>query len=361
MSEKPGFLPALIVTALLGVAACQPAPQPTRLAPSLPADTIYVNGTFVTGGDYSGRAEALAVRDGRIVALGDLADVEAVAGDNTETVDLGGHMVLPGLSDNHVHANAGREPLMEWKGGWISSVPAWVREATTIAELQDALRQEAARRPAGEWIVGALSREVWPNQTLPTRDDLDIGTTDHPVLLTRGPHTTVVNSPALELAGIDRNTTFPGGGEIGHDEFGEPDGRLFDAARRLMDGVKPASPGASMTDQEAVESLRGLMLQFAEMGSTSVNVASVRPHEFRLFQMLYEQYGDSLPRAVLQLRLRPGYDAYDDLDLSVRDAITELEALGFVTNFGDERLKLGAIKMSIDGGMSAPAYWSLEG
>ena len=124
------------------------------------------------------------MRDGRIVALGDLADVEAVAGDNTETVDLGGHMVLPGLSDNHVHANAGREPLMEWKGGWISSVPAWVREATTIAELQDALRQEAARRPAGEWIVGALSREVWPNQTLPTRDDLDIGTTDHPVLLT---------------------------------------------------------------------------------------------------------------------------------------------------------------------------------
>ena len=348
--------PSCIFALLVAVSACQADSEP----PPLPADTIYTNGDIVAGADFSSRVEAVAVREGRVVALGNGEQVNRFAGEGTRTVDLGGYMMLPGLNDNHVHANAGRGSLMEWKGGWISTVPAWVREATTIDELKDALQREAGRRPAGEWIVGALSREVWPNQSLPTRADLDAGTADHPVLLTRGPHTTVVNSAALELAGIDRNTTFSGGGEIGHDESGEPDGRLFDAARRLMGAVVPAPVSSGMTDQEAVESLRSLMLQFAAMGTTSVNVAGVRPAELRHFQMLYDQYGDSLPRAILQIRLRPGYDAYDDLELSVSDAIAELEGLGMTTGYGDDRLSYGAVKMSIDGGLSAPAYWSLE-
>jgi len=128
-----------------------------------------------------------------------------------------------------------------------------------------------------------------------------------------------------------------------------------------MDGVVPSAASSEMTEEDSIESLRALMLQFAAMGSTSVNVAGVRPAELRYFQKLYEQYGDTLPRAILQIRLRPGYDAYDDLELSVRDAIAELEGLGVVTGYGNDRLKLGAVKMSIDGGLSAPAYWSLEG
>ena len=100
---------------------------------------------------------------------------------------------------------------MEWKGGLISRVPEWVREATTIPELQEALRRESASVAKNAWIVGALSREIWPNTNLPTRADLDEGTTTNPVLLTRGPHTTVLNSMALDIAGIDRRTTFPPG------------------------------------------------------------------------------------------------------------------------------------------------------
>ena len=153
--------------------------------------------------------------------------------------------------------------LMDWEGGLISEVPAWVREARTIADLQAAISREAERLGPGEWIIGALSREVWPNQILPTRDDLDIGTTTNPVLLTRGPHTTVLNSAALEMAGIDRTTTFPGGGHIGHDDNGEPNGRLYDSARRLArQRVAPA--GGS---------------QRAEHGKSASAVAAVR--EFR--------------------------------------------------------------------------------
>lgn len=211
-----------------------------------------------------------------------------------------------------------------------------------------------------EWIVGALSREVWPNQILPTRDDLDTGTTANPVMLTRGPHTTVLNSMALEWAEIDRATTFPGGGHIGHDANGEPDGRLYDSARRLAAGIAPPARDTGFDFDQGVENLRNVLLQFASAGITSVNVACVKPEELRYFQALYARHGDELPRAVLQIRLRPGFDVYDDLEQSVGVAIAEMEALGFVTGFGNERLRIGAIKMSVDGGLSAPAYWSLE-
>jgi predicted amidohydrolase YtcJ len=325
-----------------------------------PADSIYYNGNVITGVGGAGAAEAVAVLDGRIVSVGSNAEVLARSSENTELVDLQGNTMLPGLFDNHVHADASRVLLMEWKGGLISKVPDWVREATTIPELQVALQRESANVPNGDWIVGALSREVWPNTSLPTRADLDEGTTSNPVLLTRGPHTTVLNSMALDLAGIDRSTTFPGGGHIGHDKDGEPNGRLYDSARRLVTGVAPSRDGGQLSDDQAIEKLRQLLLQFASTGVTNVNVAGVRPDNLRLFQALYARYGDALPRATVQIRLYPGFDRYDDLDESVRVAIAEMEGLGFITGFGDERLQIGAIKMSIDGGLSAPAYWSLE-
>ena len=323
----------------------------------IPADAVYHNGNVITGVAGGEAVSAVAVLNGRILAVGRDPEILEHATESTEIIDLEGNTMLPGFFDNHVHADIGRSALMEWEGGLISEVPAWVREARTIDDLQKAIAKEAERLGPDEWIVGALSREVWPNEILPTRADLDAGTGDHPVLLTRGPHTTVINSRALELAGIDRATTFPGGGHIGHDANGEPDGRLYDSARRLVSGIAPS--GESVIP--SIDNLRALLLQFASSGVTSVNVAGVRPDQLRHFQALYDRDGAALPRATLQIRLRPGYDAYDDLDLSVRDAIAELEGLGFVTGFGDERLQIGAIKMSIDGGLSAPAYWSTEG
>jgi predicted amidohydrolase YtcJ len=322
-------------------------------------DVIFINADIHTGVPPDGliNPTAIAVRNGEIIHVGTTAATQALAAQSTRIVDLEGAMMLPGLFDNHVHAGIATSPLMGWEGGLISEVPAWVREARTIADLQAAISREAERLGPGEWIIGALSREVWPNMILPTRDDLDIGTTTNPVLLTRGPHTTVLNSAALEMADIDRTTTFPGGGHIGHDDNGEPNGRLYDSARRLATAVAPAANRG----EPGIANLRALLLQFASSGVTSVNVAGVRPDQLRHFQALYARDGEDLPRATVQIRLRPGYDAYDDLDLSVRDAIAELEGLGFVTGFGNDRLQIGAIKMSIDGGLSAPAYWSTEG
>lgn len=349
----------IILLAAFGLlSACQPADVSIPFAAP---DAIYHGGKIYTGVAAHGAVEAVAIRKGRIVALGQTDDLLRLADDRTRIVDLGGNTMLPGLFDNHVHAGVDGGSLMEWKGGLISSVPEWVREAGSIAELQDALRRESQRVGPGKWIVGALSREIWPNQLLPTRADLDAGTTDNPVLLTRGPHTTVLNSLALEAAGIDSSTTFPGGGHIGHDDNGEPNGRLYDSARRLATAVAPSAADEEMADAVALDNLQALLLQFASTGVTSVNVAGVRPDQLRYFQALYERDGEWLPRATLQIRIRPGFDAYDDLELSIKDAIAEVEGLGFVTRFGDERLQIGAIKMSIDGGLSAPAYWSTEG
>ena len=343
-----------IATVLLGACA-----DPVELEWAASPDSVYLNANIYTGLSPEGLLSptAVAVRNGEIVFVGSDAGARTLASESTEIIDLGGAMMLPGLFDNHVHAGIDREGLMEWEGGLISEVPGWVREARTIEELQAALSREAERVGAGEWIVGALSREVWHNGILPTRADLDVGTSANPVLLTRGPHTTVLNSPALEMAGIDRTTTFPGGGHIGHDDDGEPNGRLYDSARRLAAGVAPPPAG----NEASLDNLKSLLLQFASSGVTSVNVAGVRPDQLRHFQALYEREGENLPRATLQIRIRPGFDAFDDLDESVVVAIAEVEGLGFITGFGNDRLKIGAIKMSIDGGLSAPAYWSTEG
>ncbi len=323
-------------------------------------DVIYHNGNVFTANSDYDMVEAVAIRDGRIVAVGSNERVLELASETTHRIDLEGNTMLPGFFDNHVHVGGGGGRLMEWKGGLISEVPEWVRGITTIEALQEAIRGQTERVGRGEWIVGSLSREVWPNQNLPTRWDLDEGSRDIPIRVTRGPHTTVVNSRALELAGITRDTHFPGGGEVGKDENGEPDGRLYDAARRLIAGVAPPRGRGPVDDNTSIENMRRTLMQFASTGVTSVNVASVRPSGFRLFQQLYERHGEELPRATLQLRLSPGYDTYDDLERGVRESIAEMEALGFVTGFGNDRLKVGAIKMSIDGGLSAPVFWSLE-
>jgi predicted amidohydrolase YtcJ len=352
---------AALLSLTTALAACETRVDVRDLGP----DLVYHGGTVFTATESFDIAEAVAVRDGRIVAVGSSREILAMATDDTRRIDLQGRMMLPGFFDNHVHAGGGGGALMEWKGGWIDEVPDWLRDVTTNDDLYSAIRARSAELPAGEWIRGSLSREVWPNQTLPTRWDLDAAAPDRPVYLTRGPHTSIMNSPVLEMAGITSETHFIGGGEVGKDDRGEPDGRLYDAARRLVADILPperdarSGPGGPSFDQQ-VENLRSRMLEFAGMGITSVNVASVRPNQFRLFQATYERYGEELPRATIQLRLSPGYDTWDDLEEGVRVSIEEMESLGVVTGFGDDRLRVGAIKMSIDGGLSAPVFWSLE-
>jgi predicted amidohydrolase YtcJ len=265
--------------------------------------------------------------------------------------------LLPGFYDNHIHLG---EPLQPWKhGGMIEAVADWLRDARDVESLVAAVRNKAAQTPKGQWITGEIPREEWPNAALPTRWHLDKATTDHPVALARGPHTLVVNSAALKMAGVTRDTK-PPGGEIVHDASGEPTGKILEAARRVITRVMPpatADPGAD----GQIQAWRTLLGQLAGLGVTSVNVAGVRPDVLPLVKRLYEQHGNDLPRMTVQLRVSPGFDSHDDPQAGTAQSIAEIEAIGDRrAYFAHERVKLGAVKMSIDGGLSAPIFWSLK-
>ncbi|MEX2376047.1 MAG: amidohydrolase [Dehalococcoidia bacterium] len=319
-------------------------------------DAIYHGGKIVTVNEAFEVAEAIAIRDGRIVAVGTDREIRALAGAGTHEVNLRGRTIVPGFYDNHVHLGDERPQL--WRGGLISRVPDWIRGADTLEELSRRLEQRARETPEGEWLVGGLTREEWPNQRLPTRWQLDEIVPDHPVALSRGPHTVVINSLAFDIVGITRDTPDPPGGWIIRDEeSGEPSGRILEAAKRL---VNPHLPESDDDRGPAIEQYHRGLSQLLELGITSLNVAGVRPEALHDLQDLYERHGSELPRMTVQLRVSPGYDTYDDPVLGARETLAELEGIGFRTGFGNERLKIGAVKMSIDGGLSAPVMWTRD-
>ena len=324
----------------------------------IPADTVYVNGHVVTVDDDFSIAEAFAVHQGRFVAVGTTTEVRARVTSDTPEIDLEGATVLPGFNDNHIHLGPGRG-LDEWRGAMVGRVSEWTRGLTSMDQLETSLAGQVAQASSGEWIRGSLQREVWPNNRIPTRWQLDEVAPDNPVLLTRGPHTYILNSAALRLAGITNSTPDPEGGWIFRDERGRANGRVLEAARRLVDRVAPRSSRRT-SYEDGLESMRTMLLDLSSLGITSANISGIRPGGIGQIQDLYDRWGEELPRATMQIRLSPGHDTYDDPVVGIRNSIAELESLGFKTGFGDDRLKLGAVKMSIDGGLSAPVFWSVE-
>lgn len=331
-------------------------------------DAIYVNGRIVTLDAQSSVVEALAVREGRIIATGTSEEMRRFARPDSRIIDLRGRTVVPGFYDNHVHL-AG--DLQEWNGGLIGAASDWLQGVETIESLQRALVRRDAELPPAAWIEGSLPREIWPNQRVPTRWDLDAAAPDRPVALSRGPHTLLLNSVALERAGITRDTPNPDGGWIIRDDTGQPTGRVLEAARRLVERAMPArstSPSGSATtgttrsgaSDATLDGYRDFLRRLTTAGVTSVNIAGVAPEDLRALQDLYDRWGPELPRATVQIRLRPGHDSYDDEERAITEETAKLEALGLRTGFGSDRLKVGAVKMSIDGGLSAPVFWSLQ-
>ena len=200
-----------------------------------PADLIFVNGNVYTANDQQPHAEAIAVKGDRIVFAGSNADAKKYNGTQTRTVDLHGATVLPGMTDAHHHLEGVgfREMTLNLEG---------------ITNLQDFLAKVKTKvdqaKPAA-WVIGRGWIETfWQPPVFPTRWDLDKVAPNNPVILQRADgHGTVVNSAALKIAGITRDTPSPFGGEISKDKNGEPNGMLLDAARSLVDrNIPPTSP-----------------------------------------------------------------------------------------------------------------------
>ncbi|GAA3529058.1 amidohydrolase [Zobellella aerophila] len=309
----------------------------TATDPDGVADTIYHNAKVVTVNNNFDIAEAVAVKDGRIMAVGNDSQIQTLASADTKLVDLQGKTLLPGFYDGHIHVGTGPRPF-----GATFNIP-------TPEQLRKVLEQEAAKVPAGEWLVGLMNRP-YCHMKMPNRWELDAIVPDHPVMLACGVLKLTLNSMAIDKAGLSKDTPEPKDGLIVRDEQGEPLGVLTMGARRYATSV---IPNPALSDDSARENLRAQLKKFPPMGVTSVNIAGVRPNELRLIQDVYARWGDELPRATLQIFLFPGYD-------NVETSLAEIEGLGFHTGVGDDRLKLGAIKMSMDGAIAVPDFRTLK-
>jgi predicted amidohydrolase YtcJ len=235
------------------------------------ADIIFLHGDIYTG--IAGqRAQAIAVRGDRIVAVGSDAEIRKLKGKYTRVVDLGAHFVMPGFNDAHVHlANGGFEKLHVELAG-----------ARSLDEMLERIVASAKVTPAGDWLTGrGWDETLWPGQKLPTRQDLDPVTGDHPAVFTRvDGHISVANSAALKFAGITRSTPDPPGGKIDRDAQGEPTGILRETVKDdLLARIPPPSPA------QRRRALELALAEAARWGITSVQDNSVWD-DFLIFEDL---------------------------------------------------------------------------
>ena len=201
-----------------------------------PADLVLINGDIYTVASPRSRAQAIAIKGEKIVAVGSSADVRASIGSRTRVIDLHGRFAMPGFNDAHVHlASAG-----------MAKLTVNFESAKSLAEFQQRIRAALKNYKPGEWITGSgWDHTLWPEKRFPTRWDLDAVSKDHPMIFSRvDGHVAVANSLALKLAGVTKATPDPAAGHIVRDaKTGEPDGMLEeDAAMSLVyRHVPPAS------------------------------------------------------------------------------------------------------------------------
>jgi predicted amidohydrolase YtcJ len=211
------------------------------------ADLVLAGGAVFTADAARSRASAVAVTDGRIVAVGGDA-VRELIGPGTEVVDLGGRMLVPGFQDAHVHPVSGGLELLRCD----------LAEATSEPEYLATIAQYAAAHPDEEWILGGgWAMSAFPGGT-PTAAALDRVLPDRPAFLpNRDGHGAWVNSAALRLAGIDRRTPDPADGRIERDAGGEPTGTLHEGAMSLVNVLVPEA-GAELLHEALLAGQRYL-------------------------------------------------------------------------------------------------------
>ena len=240
-------------------------PTPPASVPR--ADIIFVHANVYTGVPANSpfasieREEAIAVRGERIQAVGKTFDLQKYKGPQTQVIDLGGHFVMPGFNDAHVHlSDAGMMKLSVDLAG-----------VKSLQELRDRVARRVAQASAGEWILGGgWDETLWPVQVPPTRWDLDEVSDDHPVFLERvDGHIAVANTRALQLASITLASRDPQGGHIDRNENGEPTGILRETAQDAVHDVIPAA-----SHDKRRQALEAALADLAANGVTSVQDCS---------------------------------------------------------------------------------------
>lgn len=323
---------ALLIPVMLFVVACA--------RDSGHADLVLLGGTIVTvqeGGPDG--ATALAARDGRIVAVGSDEEVRGLVGPDTEVMDLDGALAIPGLIEGHAHYMRVGQSRLEL-------------DLTTVANWDAAVAMvEAAVRDAepGQLILGrGWHQEKWdqrpePNvDGLPYHRSLSAVSPDNPVILTHASgHATYANARAMELAGIDASSPDPEGGEIVRDPAGNPIGAFRETASALL---APAREGSIAPDPRRVALL-------AQEEAFSKGITSF--HDAGAGWSTVDLWKEMVDEGILKIRI---YSMIRASPESLAEHLGDYRVIGY----GDDRLTVRAIKVSIDGALGSHGAWLLE-
>lgn len=266
-------------------------------------------------------ADAIAVHENKIVAVGQTAAIQALADGKTRVIDAGGKLVLPGFNDSHVHF------LM----GGFSLTNVNLRDAKSPEEMARRLSAYAKTIPKGQWILGGdWDHENWPQAPLPTKEMIDAATPDHPVFVSRlDGHMALANSLAIKLSGVTKETKDPDGGLIVRDAQGEPTGVFKDSAEGLI-----KVPERSF--DEKLRAARAATEFAATMGVTSMTDMSA-DDDVGLYQAMLER--GELKTRLYAIRSIVSWEAF--------------EKVGFRSAFGNDMLRIGGLKGFSDGSLGS--------
>jgi len=302
----------------LGEGCARRAPEGARVE-----TTVYVARRIRTLDEQKPEAQALAVRKGRLVAVGTRAEVLKAAGEGARVVDYGDAVVVPGLVDAHAHiAGLGR-----------SLTVARLEGARSVDEVVRRLAEAPSTSFQGDWLIGkGWDQNGWPGQEFPGRRELDARFPRTPVYLTRVDHHAAwVNGEALKRAGISRETPDPAGGRILRDAKGEPTGVLVDNAMDLV--AKVVSPP---TDEQLEARLSAALERCAQVGLTGVHDAGMDLRTFRKLQA-WDMAG-RLPVRVYAMADGQGEERHTYLELGT---------------YGGRLLEMKSVKFLLDGALGS--------
>ncbi len=312
-----------------------------------PADLAIINANILICDSGMTRANAIALLDGRIAAIGERSEIESLIGKSTQIVDAAGMTVTPGLIDSHLHLIGLGQSLQMLD---LSQANSWEKIESLVVEA-------SLRLPKGTWIEGrGWHQSKWTSPPkgnvdgYPQHSALSAAVPDHPVVLTHASgHASFANGAAMKLAGVDRNTPDPKGGEVLKDSDGNPIGVFRENAQSLIRRAQARTTERLSDEQSLASMLTQLQLAGKEClkhGITGVHDAGSSFATARQFKRFAESGQLPLRMAVM---IREGSDS-----LAAQLDAHRLESVG------DGFLCVRSVKVSIDGALGPHGAWLLE-
>ena len=286
-------------------------------------DLVIVNAKVYTVDRAFSTAEAVAIANGRFSAVGSTTDIRKLAGPSTKIIDVGGKTIIPGLQDDHLH-NAGGGPGVD------------LSRARTLQEVLDLIGARVKRSGPGDVVT---TNADWheaqlKEQRLPYRKDLDTVAPSTPVVVVRGGHEYILNSVALRKYGIENQTPAPPGGKISRDADGQLNGELMDRAKSLV--TLPRNDERLSIDYFVAEHKK-----LNAAGLTGIRYPGAGIEQYRILQEMEK-------KGLLTIRVNQLMRASDASDVTKMKAA--LAAWNLKQDQGDEWLRIGGIKLGVDGG-----------